>query len=59
VRLVVAAIVCATFASDQGFIFNCRAYNGCACVVSRLQAFDRAGRILESQDWLAPTCRRR
>lgn len=43
---------------DHGFIFNCRAYNGCACVVSRLQAFDRAGNRITNQNWLSPTCRR-
>lgn len=45
---------------DRGFIFNCRAYNGCACVVSRLQAFDRMGRRITNQDWLGSrSCRRR
>jgi hypothetical protein len=36
---------------DHGFVFNCRAYNGCACVVSHVRAFDERGRLLESQDW--------
>lgn len=44
---------------DHGFIFNCRAYNGCACVVSRLQAFDHSGRRIANQDLSAPNCRRR
>ena len=46
---------------DKGFIFNCRAFNGCACVISRLQAFDRLGNRIENQDWRsrAPNCRRR
>lgn len=45
---------------DHGFIFNCRAYNGCACVISRLQAFDKLGNRIENQDWRsrAPNCRR-
>jgi hypothetical protein len=45
---------------DKGFIFNCRAYNGCVCVISRLQAFDRSGNRIENQDWRsrAPNCRR-
>ena len=45
---------------DRGFIFNCPAYNGCACVVSRLQAFDDAGKRITNQDWRssAPNCRR-
>ena len=29
--------------ADLGFIFNCRAYNGCACVIARLEAYDRRG----------------
>jgi hypothetical protein len=47
--------------ADNGFIFNCRAYNGCACVVSRIQAFDRSGQRIEDQDWRssARNCRRR
>lgn len=46
---------------DRGFIFNCRAFNGCACVISRLQAFDRLGNRIANQDWRssAPNCRRR
>ena len=46
---------------DKGFIFNCRAYNGCACVISRLQAFDKLGHRIANQDWRsrAPNCRRR
>jgi hypothetical protein len=48
--------------SDQGFIFTCRAYNGCWCVVSRLQAFDGQGKLITNQRWgVAPgrNCRRR
>jgi len=46
---------------DKGFIFNCRAFNGCACVISRLQAFDKLGNRIANQDWRssAPNCRRR
>jgi len=44
---------------DHGFIFNCRAYNGCPCAVSRLQAFDRMGRRIYNQNWPTPYCRRR
>jgi hypothetical protein len=46
--------------ADKGFIFNCRAYNGCACVVSRLQAFDKFGNRITNQNWLSPArnCRR-
>jgi hypothetical protein len=45
---------------DKGFIFNCRAYNGCACVIARLEAYDRRGNRIEAQDWRssAPNCRR-
>ena len=44
---------------DNGFIFDCRAYNGCACVVARIDAFTRSGRRVVSQRWLAPTCSRK
>jgi hypothetical protein len=46
---------------DNGFIFNCRAFNGCACVISRLQAFDKLGNLIENQDWRssAPNCQKR
>ncbi len=50
----------APLSADQGFIFNCRAYNGCACVVSRVQAFDKSGKRIANQDWRssARNCRR-
>jgi hypothetical protein len=44
--------------SDHGFIYNCRAYNGCTCVVARLEAFDKAGKLLTNQSWLGNTCPR-
>lgn len=46
--------------ADQGFIFNCRAYNGCACVISRIQAFDKRGNRIANENWTsrAPNCRR-
>jgi hypothetical protein len=46
--------------ADDGFVFDCRAYNGCACVLDRVQAFDRAGRMITNQSWrsTAPNCRR-
>ncbi|MBD0349001.1 MAG: hypothetical protein ICV59_07605, partial [Thermoleophilia bacterium] len=43
---------------DKGFIFDCRAYNGCTCVVRWLDAFDANGRRVAHQDWGSPTCRR-
>ena len=47
--------------ADHGFFFNCRAYNGCACVVARVQALDRAGRLITDQNWRSPArnCRQR
>jgi hypothetical protein len=46
--------------ADKGFIFNCRAYNGCSCVISRLQAFDKHDNRIANEDWAsrAPNCRR-
>ncbi|MGH9204414.1 MAG: hypothetical protein ACRD2A_24565, partial [Vicinamibacterales bacterium] len=45
---------------DKGFIFNCRAFNGCACVISRIQAFDRQGNRIANENWTsrALNCRR-
>jgi hypothetical protein len=45
---------------DHGFIYNCRAYDGCSCVVVRLKAFDGHGRLITNQDWRgSKACRRR
>jgi hypothetical protein len=44
--------------TDHGFIFDCGAYNGCTCVVARLEAFDRSGRLITNQNWLGQNCRR-
>jgi hypothetical protein len=43
---------------DGGFIWNCRAYNGCACVVSELRAFDQDGKLVTRQDWRSRSCAR-
>lgn len=45
--------------SDGGFIYDCRAYNGCACLVARLDAHDDQGKRVTHESWLSPTCRRR
>jgi hypothetical protein len=42
--------------TDGGFIWNCRAYNGCACVVAELHAFDDRGRLVTRQNWRAASC---
>ncbi len=44
---------------DGGFIWNCRAYNGCACVVAELRAYDRRGKLVTRQDWRSPSCAKR
>jgi hypothetical protein len=36
--------------ADGGFIYDCKAYNGCACVVSKVEAFDASGGLLASND---------
>ena len=41
---------------DNGFIFDCRAYNGCTCVVKWLDAYTAAGRRVAHEDWLAYGC---
>jgi hypothetical protein len=43
---------------DHGFVYDCNAYNGCACLITRLQAFDKAGRLITDQDWRGSSCRR-
>jgi len=43
---------------DHGFIYDCNAYNGCSCLIARVQAFDSAGRLISDQDWLGSSCRR-
>ena len=44
---------------DNGFIFDCRAYNGCTCVVKWLDAYTADGRRVAHQDWLGYGCSRR
>lgn len=43
---------------DHGFIYDCNAYNGCSCLIARVQAFDSAGRLITDQNWLGSSCRR-
>ena len=44
---------------DGGFIFDCRAWNGCACVVAAVEARDADNRLLSTQRWPIPaSCRR-
>jgi hypothetical protein len=43
---------------DHGFVLNCRAYNGCTCVVATLKAFDSRGRLITSENWPNQSCRR-
>jgi len=44
---------------DGGFIWNCRAYNGCACAVAELRAFDHDGKLVTRQDWRSRSCAKR
>ena len=44
---------------DGGFIDDCRAYNGCPCVIAWLDAYDRAGRRVTHEWWLSSSCRTR
>jgi len=41
---------------DEGFVYDCRAHNGCACLISRIEAY-AGSRLLESKPWA--TCRHR
>ena len=42
---------------DGGFIFDCRAYNGCTCVLAAVEAYGRDGSLLSSENWRSPSCR--
>jgi hypothetical protein len=43
---------------DKGFIYDCRAYNGCTCAVAWLDAYAGERRVAH-QDWLGTDCRKR
>ena len=43
---------------DNGFIYDCRAYNGCACLIDRVEVY-AGGRLLESRAWSPASCARR
>ena len=43
---------------DKGFIYDCRAYNGCPCAVAWLDAYAGERRVAH-QDWLGSGCRKR
>jgi hypothetical protein len=44
---------------DGGFIYDCRAYNGCAGLVACVEAYARDGDSLSDQAWSPGGCRRR
>ena len=44
---------------DGGFFWNCRADNGCACVVAELRAYDASGHLVTRQDWRSRSCANR
>jgi len=44
--------------ADGGFIYDCRAYNGCAGLIACVEAYARDGRFLSGQPWLRAGCRR-
>lgn len=45
--------------ADGGFIYDCRAYNGCAGLIACVEAYGRSGQVLSKQSWTADGCRRR
>ncbi len=44
--------------ADKGFIYDCRAYSGCPCAVSWLDAYAGVRRV-HHQSFLAASCRKR
>lgn len=45
--------------ADGGFIYDCRAYNGCARLIDCVEAYARDGDLLSGQAWGPGGCRRR
>jgi len=45
--------------ADGGFIYDCRAYNGCAGLIACVEAYTRDGTLLSGQPWEPGGCRRR
>jgi len=45
--------------ADGGFIYDCRAYNGCAGLIACVEAYDHSGHVLSKQAWMGNGCRRR
>ena len=41
---------------DGGFIYNCRAYNGCASLIVCVQSYDRGNRLLGSEHVMGGAC---
>jgi len=45
--------------ADGGFIYDCRAYNGCAGLIACVEAYTRDGKLLSRQPWFGLSCGRR
>jgi len=45
--------------ADGGYIYDCRAYNGCAGLIACVEAYTRDGTFLSAQAWMPDGCRRR
>lgn len=45
--------------ADGGFIYDCRAYNGCAGLIACVEAYTRDGKLLSRQPWFGLSCARR
>lgn len=43
---------------DGGFIYDCKAWNGCVCVVDHGEALNASGAVLAREGALPPPCRR-
>jgi hypothetical protein len=43
--------------ADNGFIYDCRTYNGCTCAVAWLDAYAGTRRVAH-QDWYGSSCRK-
>jgi hypothetical protein len=45
--------------ADGGFIYDCRACNGCAGLIACVEAYTRDGKPLSRQPWFGLRCKRR
>lgn len=43
---------------DDGFVYDCRAYNGCICLIRSVRAYAANGLLVGDESWLGSGCSR-